>query len=77
MPPDDRDKALAQLSKDFADIKDGTVCGGSFQDKADKVGYAARDYYKPEWQAEDAHTPKSKWWLSNGPQIGLRLVRED
>ena len=53
------------------------VCGGSFQDKVDKVSCAARDYLKPEWQAEDAHTPKSVWWLSNGPQIGMRIVRED
>ena len=53
------------------------VAGGSFRDKADKVHCGARDFYTPDWQAQDAHTPKSRWWLSDGPHVGLRLVREE
>ena len=53
------------------------VAGGSFRDKADKIGCSARDFYTPDWQAQDAHTPKSKWWLSDGPHVGMRLVREE
>jgi formylglycine-generating enzyme required for sulfatase activity len=53
------------------------VAGGSWRDKAEKVHPGFRDFYTPDWQAQDAHTPKSKWWLSDGPHIGMRLVREE
>lgn len=53
------------------------VCGGSYNDKAEKVSFTAREYYNPKWQEADAHVPKSKWWLSDGPFIGMRVVRED
>ena len=55
----------------------GTLAGGSFDDKAAKVQYGGRAYYKVEWQTQDAHTPKSKWWLSDGPFAGMRIIRED
>jgi formylglycine-generating enzyme required for sulfatase activity len=53
------------------------VAGGSWRDKADKVHSGFRDFYTPDWQAQDAHTPKSRWWLSDGPHIGMRVVREE
>ena len=53
------------------------VAGGSFNDKAEKISSSLREFYRPEWQAQDAHTPKSKWWLSDAPHVGMRIVRED
>lgn len=57
---------------------DGTpVCaGGSYYDKPAKIGFDFRKPLDPEWQADDAHTPKSRWWLSNGAQVGFRIVCE-
>jgi formylglycine-generating enzyme required for sulfatase activity len=55
----------------------GALAGGSYNDKTDKIQPGFRDFYKPEWQSQDAHTPKSKWWLSDGPFVGMRIVRED
>lgn len=52
------------------------TCGGSWNSKANEVSYKARKYYDPKWQEEDAHVPKSKWWLSNGEMVGFRVVRE-
>jgi hypothetical protein len=49
-------------------------CGGTFQDKADKINFTSRQPYDPEWQARDAQRPKSRWWLSDGPQVGMRVV---
>src|SRR5207244_3677912 len=46
------------------------LAGGSFTDRVKLVQPDARAFWKPEWQAEDAHTPKSKWWLSNGNFAG-------
>jgi formylglycine-generating enzyme required for sulfatase activity len=56
--------------------KKSAQAGGSFMDKYKLVQPDARAFWKPEWQAEDAHTPKSKWWLSNGNFAGMRIVRE-
>lgn len=52
------------------------LCGGSFQDKAAKVSWASRAPYHPDWQMEDPQFPKSKWWYSDGPMCGLRVVCE-
>ncbi len=52
------------------------VCGGAYNTKPAKMGFGARAYYDPKWQEADAHVPKSKWWLSDGPFIGMRIVRD-
>jgi len=50
------------------------TCGGSYATKADKTTFGTRQYYEPSWQDADAHVPKSKWWLSDGPFVGMRIV---
>lgn len=52
------------------------TCGGSYMDRPPKVGFSARQPYLPKWQEADAHVPKSKWWLSDGPFVGMRVVCE-
>lgn len=52
------------------------VCGGSFMDKAPLITFSSKKSYDPKWQEADAHVPKSKWWLSDGPHIGMRVVCE-
>jgi formylglycine-generating enzyme required for sulfatase activity len=54
--------------------KDLVVRGGSYQEKAKDVNPKARSPYQPDWQLSDAQNPKSRWWLSDGPQVGLRVV---
>lgn len=51
------------------------VCGGSWQDMAKDVRPSARQSPDPQWQATDPQNPKSRWWLSDGPFIGFRVVR--
>lgn len=51
-------------------------CGGSYLDKPAKIGFDFRKLLDPDWQMDDAHTPKSRWWLSNGAQVGFRVVCE-
>jgi len=53
------------------------VKGGSYQDDAKQVHPLARQPYSPDWQMSDAQEPKSKWWLSDGPQIGFRVVCDE
>lgn len=48
--------------------------GGSFRDAADEVGPAARGVQDEYWNERDPQLPKSRWWLSDGPFVGFRLV---
>jgi formylglycine-generating enzyme required for sulfatase activity len=50
--------------------------GGSFRDAPDRVGPAARAVQDDMWTLRDPQFPKSRWWLSDGPFVGFRLVRE-
>jgi len=57
-----------------AENGEGVIRGGSWRD--DAVGPAARAVYSPLWQERDPQFPKSRWWLSDGPFIGFRIIRE-
>ena len=52
------------------------VRGGSFHDVRKNVGPNARAVQDDSWQERDPQIPKSRWWLSDGPFIGFRIVRE-
>ncbi len=52
------------------------VRGGSFRDTRQGVGPQARAEQDDSWQERDPQIPKSRWWLSDGPFIGFRIVRE-
>ncbi len=53
------------------------VRGGSFKDPAEKVHPGARELPSPDWQASDPMVPKSKWWLTDAPFVGFRILCED
>lgn len=50
--------------------------GGSWRDRADAVGPAARAVQDESWSERDPQIPKSPWWLSDAPFVGFRIVRE-
>lgn len=52
------------------------VRGGSYYDPPDKVHPTARKKFTPDWQANDPQYPKSKWWLTDAPFAGFRVVCE-
>jgi formylglycine-generating enzyme required for sulfatase activity len=56
---------------------DPVTRGGSFRDAADAIGPAARALQDDSWNERDPQLPKSRWWLSDGPFVGFRLVRSD
>lgn len=49
--------------------------GGSFIDPPAAVGAAARAHQTDDWNSTDPQLPKSRWWLSDAPFVGFRLVR--
>jgi formylglycine-generating enzyme required for sulfatase activity len=50
--------------------------GGTWRDAAGDVGCGSRIAWEPAWQLRDPQLPKSRWWLSDAPFVGLRVVRE-
>jgi formylglycine-generating enzyme required for sulfatase activity len=51
------------------------VKGGSYKQAGDELDYAWRRAREAAWAAMDPQIPKSRWWLSDGPFIGFRVVR--
>ena len=52
-----------------------TLRGGSFRDEVAKLRPAARLASEKKWNARDPQIPRSKWWNTDAPFIGFRLVR--
>ncbi|MDB5172793.1 MAG: pkn1 4 [Phycisphaerales bacterium] len=52
------------------------VCGGSFLSPADETRYASYQSQAPAWNQSDPAFPRSKWWLSDAPFVGFRVVCE-
>ncbi len=52
------------------------VCGPTFQDPATTVAPAVRKRWTAKWQETDPQMPKSRWWLSDAPFAGFRVVCE-
>lgn len=51
------------------------VRGGSWIDPAEATRCAARRGSSAAWKERDPQIPKSLWWLTNAPFVGIRLVR--
>jgi len=49
--------------------------GGSYVDEATELRCGNRTKWLPEWNKRDPQIPKSKWWLTDAPFAGFRLVR--
>ena len=54
----------------------GTVRGGSYYDKAEDLRSAARKPSLEKWKMRDPQFPKSKWWNTDAPFVGFRIVRQ-
>lgn len=57
--------------------EDGTpwLRGGSYLTRGDALAPTVRERQVPAWNQTDPQDPKSRWWLSDGPFAGLRIVR--
>ncbi len=62
---------------EWATAEDGTpiLRGGSFLTRSEDLAPTYRERQIPNWNQTDPQDPKSRWWLSDGPFAGLRLVR--
>jgi formylglycine-generating enzyme required for sulfatase activity len=51
------------------------VRGGSWMDNQNRLRSAARRPSSKKWKRRDPQIPKSKWWHTDAPFVGFRLVR--
>ncbi len=51
------------------------VRGGAFDDDAAELRCADRLPSTPDWKRRDPQLPKSRWWNTDSPHVGFRLVR--
>jgi len=51
------------------------IRGGSWNDDATRLKSSRRDLSTKELQKRDPQIPKSKWWNTDAPYIGFRIVR--
>lgn len=61
---------------EWVETADGSLVtrGGSYRDDLAAVGPRARAVQDPSWNDTDPQLPKSRWWLSDGPFVGFRVV---
>lgn len=52
-----------------------SVRGGSYLDHPAQLRSAARMASDPYWKQLDPQIPKSNWWFTDAPFVGIRLVR--
>lgn len=52
-----------------------TVKGGAFDDDPKALRCAARLRSSSDWKRRDPQIPKSRWWNTDSPFLGFRLVR--
>lgn len=52
-----------------------TARGGSWDESAPVLRSSARTSSNPSWQRRDPQIPKSFWWCSDAPFVGIRLVK--
>ena len=52
----------------------GVVRGGAFDDDLPRLRCADRFEETPRWKRRDPQIPKSRWWNTDSPHVGFRLV---
>lgn len=52
----------------------GVVRGGAFDDDLHQLRCADRFEETPAWKRRDPQVPKSRWWNTDSPHVGIRLV---
>lgn len=60
-----------QVEKEYPVV----VRGGSFKDDSEMLRSASRAFSKPVWKQRDPQFPKSKWWHTDAPFVGFRIIR--
>lgn len=58
-----------------AEIYPKTLKGGSYTDDAANTRISSRLASDLEWNKRDPQLPQSRWWLTDAPYVGFRILR--
>lgn len=70
--PDEMNPVIKPVKKNVR-----TIRGGSFESASTELRSASREYWLPSWNKRDPQIPKSKWWLTDAPFAGFRIMRPE
>jgi len=51
------------------------IRGGAWSDEASELRCTARQFSEAYWKMRDPQLPRSRWWHTNAPFVGFRVVR--
>ncbi len=71
MPENSADPFIAPVKSRYPKA----LRGGGFKDAAKDVRCANRFKSERSWNRRDPQIPKSKWWLTDAPSVGFRIIR--
>jgi len=71
MPPNSENPFVAPNKLRYPKV----IRGGGYLDEADELRAANRTKSDPLMNRRDPQIPKSKWWLTDAPSVGFRIVR--
>lgn len=76
------DKRFEKLSDNATDpanpqpnVYPKVVRGGGYDSPEQSLRCAARGKSDPDWNKRDPQIPRSRWWLTDAPSVGFRIVR--
>jgi formylglycine-generating enzyme required for sulfatase activity len=70
-----RSKSVTNPLEEGEKIYPKVVRGGSWTDNPNRLRSAARRPSSKKWKRRDPQIPKSKWWHTDAPFVGFRVVR--
>ena len=70
-----RSKSVINPLEEGEKIYPKVVRGGSWMDNPNRLRSAARRPSSKKWKRRDPQIPKSKWWHTDAPFVGFRVVR--
>ena len=70
-----RNKLVANPLEEGEKVYSKVVRGGSWMDNPNRLRSAARRPSSKKWKRRDPQIPKSKWWHTDAPFVGFRVVR--
>ncbi|MDB3862604.1 formylglycine-generating enzyme family protein [Flavobacteriaceae bacterium] len=70
-----RTKGVSNPLSEGEKVYPKAVRGGSWMDGPNRLRSAARRPSSKKWKKRDPQIPKSKWWHTDAPFVGFRIVR--
>jgi formylglycine-generating enzyme required for sulfatase activity len=70
-----RKKGVSNPLQESTRIYPKVIRGGSWMDSPKRLRSAARRPSSKKWKRRDPQIPKSKWWHTDAPFVGFRVVR--